>query len=651
MLQINGLSKSFGPQALFSQVTLQLNVGSRYGLVGANGAGKTTFLRILTGDDSASEGEFSLPKQARVGVLRQDRFMADDQAIIELAMMGEPEVYAALKEQEQLAEGQRQVDAERLAALQELIGARNGYSLKSRASSVLVGLGIPSHALDQPLSTLSGGFKLRVLLAQVLVGDPEVLLLDEPTNHLDILSIRWLEDFLRMYAGCAVIISHDFMFLNRVATHILDVDYGTILPYVGNYDDFVRQKQATRDQKEAEIARQKKIVADKLAFIERFRSKATKARQAQSRVKQVEKISIEELPETSRRQPRFRFEPARPSGRDVLSVEALSKSFGEKQVLRDVSLLVRRGERVAVIGANGLGKSTLIKIFAGRLEATSGKVQWGHEARIGYFAQDHKDLLENPRITPLSFIWDLVPEEGTAYVRGQLGRVLFNADDVEKSVTSLSGGEAARLIFCQIGVQKPNVLLLDEPTNHLDLEAIEALADALLAYEGTLLFVSHDRWFVSKLATRVVELRADGMTDFAGTYEEYLAKSGEDHLDESAVVLKARREKAASKSNQAELSYQDRKRLQNRLKTLPKKRDEVLEEISSLEVRVAEIQASYASPQLYDSQPGGPPGQEATELLGRLRNEERAAGERIAELTAEWETLENELLELESLQL
>jgi ATPase subunit of ABC transporter with duplicated ATPase domains len=452
-----------------------------------------------------------------------------------------------------------------------------------------------------------------------------------------------------MYSGCAVIISHDFMFLNRVATHILDVDYGMIIPYSGNYDDFVRQKRATREQKEAEIARQKKIVADKLAFIERFRSKATKARQAQSRVKQVEKIEIEEIAETSRRHPRFRFEQSRPSGRDVLTVENLSKDFGEKKVLSDVSLLVRRGERVAVIGANGLGKSTLIKILASRLDPTSGRAQWGHEARIGYFAQDHKDLLENPRVTPLSFIWDLIPEEGTAYVRGQLGRMLFNSDDVEKSVLALSGGEAARLIFCQLIVQKANVLLLDEPTNHLDLEAIEALADALLAYEGTLVFVSHDRWFVSKLATRVIELRADGITDFAGTYEEYLAKSGEDHLDESAVVLKAKRDKAAGKSTSTELSYQERKRLQNRLKTLPTKRDDVLEEISRLESRVAEIQARYAAPELYETT--GTAAQQAAELLTRLRREESDAEERILSLSAEWEALEGELAALQAMEL
>ncbi len=644
MLQINGLGKSFGPQVLFSNVTLQLNPGCRYGLVGANGAGKTTFLKILTGDESSSEGEFSLPKNVRVGVLRQDRFMNDAEPIIDLAMMGEQEVYAALKEQEQLSD-QEQPDPERLAALQELITTRDGYSLRARASAVLVGLGIPSQRLAQPLATLSGGFKLRVLLAQVLIGQPEVLLLDEPTNHLDILSIRWLESFLRSYTGCAVIISHDHLFLDRVATHILDVDYATITAYSGAYQEFLRQKQITRDQKEAEIARQKKIVAEKQAFIDRFRAKATKARQAQSRVKQVEKIEVEELPESSRRSPRFRFEQVRPSGKDVLQVTELSKAYGEKRVLSNVNLQVRRGERVAVIGANGLGKSTLLKSLAGRLSVDAGAIEWGHEAKLGYFAQDHKELLTDPKQTPLNFVWDLVPKEGTSFVRGQLGRVLFSADEVDKSVTALSGGEAARLIFCQLMVEKPNVLLLDEPTNHLDLEAIEALADALLEYEGTLLFVSHDRWFVSKLATRIIEITPDGVTDYLGTYAEYLARSGEDHLDQDAVVLKAKSEKQKEKQAKQALPHAERKRLLNRLKALPKKRDQVLEEISELEAQVAQIQQRYSAPDLYDAN-----GQASPELE-RLKAQEAEASQRVDALTEEWESLEQELAELEALEL
>jgi ATPase subunit of ABC transporter with duplicated ATPase domains len=307
MLQIASLSKSFGPQTLFADVSLQLNAGSRYGLVGANGAGKTTFLKMLMGDEAVNDGEIQVPKSVRIGVLRQDRFLDDAQRVVDVCMAGDEVVYAALEEYDRLSHSEA-VDAHRLAELEEVISTGDGYTLESRASAILVGLGISQQELKQPLGTLSGGFKLRVLLAQVLVSNPEVLLLDEPTNHLDILSIGWLEGFLKNYAGCAVIISHDHQFLSRVATHVLDVDYGTITAYTGNYESFIKQKALVREQKEAEIAKQEKIIADKKAFVERFRAKATKARQAQSRVKQIEKIEVEELPTSSRRAPKLRFE-------------------------------------------------------------------------------------------------------------------------------------------------------------------------------------------------------------------------------------------------------------------------------------------------------------------------------------------------------
>jgi ATPase subunit of ABC transporter with duplicated ATPase domains len=641
MLQIHGLSKAFGPAILFEDVSLQLNSGSRYGLVGANGAGKTTFLKILTGDEPASDGTLTLPKAARVGVLRQDRFLDDAMPLVTLAMMGDREVFDALEQIATLSETEG-ASPDQLVSLEEFVAARNGYTLKARASAVLVGLGIPATALTAPLGSLSGGFKLRVLLAQVLVGNPELLLLDEPTNHLDVLSIAWLEQFLKGYTGCAVIISHDHLFLNSVATHILDVDYRTITTYVGNYDKFVAQKEQTRVQREAEVARAEKILADKKAFVERFRAKATKARQAQSRLKQIEKMEIEEVPTTTRRAPNFRFEPLRPSGRDVVAVEGLCKAYGEKRVLTDVAFNVRRGERVAIIGANGLGKSTLLKILVERLKPDAGVVKLGHETRIGYFAQDHKELLDNERMTPLSFVWNECPDQGTSYVRGQLGRALFSHDEVEKPVTMLSGGEAARLIFCRIMVQHPNVLILDEPTNHLDIEAIEALIEALLAFEGTLLFVSHDRWFVSRLATRVIELKADGLTDFAGTYQEYIAGAGEDHLHKDAVVLRAKQEKRAQKSElPEELSRDERKRLQNRKKALPKLRDAVLEKIDQAETRLKEITAAYCVPGFFETTTAQ---QQAT-----LRAEQGQLEQSVNDLTAEWEALEAELATLEAM--
>jgi len=633
VIAISNLSKSFGPQALFEDVTLQLNAGSRYGLVGANGSGKTTLLKILSGTEPASGGEVAFAKNARIGVLRQDRFESDEQIILDVAMMGDELVYRALKEQDAHS-ADVHPDPERVAEIDELLRAHDGYTLEARAAQVLMGLGIPEKSIRQPLYTLSGGYKLRVLLAQVLVGRPDAVLLDEPTNHLDILSIRWLERFLNAYEGCAVVISHDQRFLDNIATHILDVDYGTVIEYPGNYQTFHEMKAATRERKEGEIARVEKIIAHKKAFVERFRAKATKARQAQSRLKQLEKIEVETLPTSSRRYPKLRFEIARPSGKDVLVLEDIAKAYGENRVLSGVSLTIRRGERVAVIGANGLGKSTLLKIVTGNLGRDSGSVAWGHEAQVGYFAQDHKEQLTNPTQTALDYLWDICPEQGTSFVRGMLGRLLFSGPDVEKPVAALSGGEATRLIFSRLMVQKPNVLVLDEPSNHLDLESIEALVEALEEYEGTLIFVSHDRWFVDKLATRVIELRTDGLNDFAGTYQEYLERQGDDHLDADRAVLAAKTKKGEpEKAPMAKSSSRT-----NRQRALPKKRDEVIDKIGLVEARLAEIDGSYATPGFFERTPLA-----EVELLRQERA--RLEGDLVA-LTAEWEALETELAAL-----
>jgi ATPase subunit of ABC transporter with duplicated ATPase domains len=630
LIGITKLSKAFGQDTLFEDVTLQLDAGSRYGLVGANGSGKTTFLKILTGDEPASGGEVTFPKHARIGVLRQDRFESDDQIILDVAMMGDEVVHRALAEQMAIGE-HAEPDPHRISEIDEILRAHDGYTLESRAARALVGLGIAERSLRQPLRTLSGGYKLRVLLAQVLVSRPDAILLDEPTNHLDILSIRWLERFLNTYRGCAVVISHDQRFLNNVATHILDVDYGTIIQYPGNYAAFQQQKVATRERKEGEIARVEKAIAEKKAFVERFRAKATKARQAQSRVKQIEKLEVETLPPSSRRYPKFRFELRRPSGKDVLELRDLSKAYGSNQVLDGVSMSVRRGERIAVIGANGLGKSTLLKIITHNLAHDSGKLSWGHETQIGYFAQDHKDQLTNPSQTALEYLWDICPQEGTSFVRGLLGRLLFSGDDVDKRVGSLSGGEATRLVFSRLMVQKPNVLILDEPTNHLDLEAIEALVEALANYEGTLIFVSHDRWFVNALASRVLELLPDGLRDFSGSYQEYLERQGDDHLDVDQVELRARQErKTKPKASPAK----PRPRAGKHRSAL-EQRDRVLEQVSSVEAALASISARYCEPGFFERTP--------VPEIEQVQREHAALEHKLALLTEEWESLEAQI--------
>src|SRR4029079_18157431 len=529
MIATTSLAKKYGARRLFSGVSLQLNAGSRYGLVGANGSGKSTFMRILAGDEEASEGTVTLLKRARVGVLRQDRFLDDAAIILDLAMRGDAVVWNALTEQRRIADSGDHAQAARMADLEDQIAAHDGYTLEGRSAEVLEGLGIPTAVHRAPLGTLSGGFKLRVLLAQVLVGGVDILLLDEPTNHLDILTIRWLEKFLADYAGCAVIISHDQRFLDNVTSHTLDVDYGTITLLKGGYSAAMAEKAAARARKETSVARAEEEIARKRAFVERFGAKNTKATQAQSRLKQIERIEVEELAESSRRAPALRFVPERPSGREALELGGISKSYGDNHVLANVSLTVRRGERVGIIGPNGLGKSTLLKIAVERVAAEAARFRGGHEARPGYFPQDHREVLTDGEPTPLSILEEACPGESSTFVSGQLGRVLVSGEDAGEKVRLLSGGECARLIFALLSVAKPTVRVLDEASKHLDLEAIHALGEALKQFTGTVIFVSHDRWFVSELATRIIELTPAGPNDFPGTYAEYLAHCGADH--------------------------------------------------------------------------------------------------------------------------
>ncbi len=579
MISISNLAKSFGEQTLFEGASVRFAKGERYGIVGSNGSGKSTLLRILSGDEPASDGSISIPKRCRLGVLKQDHFEYEEVPILDVVMMGNAELWDAMVEKDRLLErADQHFDGDRYAALEEVVMRWDGYSLESRAAEILEGLGIEAGIHREPLSILSGGFKLRVLLAQTLAAAPDVLLLDEPTNHLDILSIRWLEKFLTDFKGVVVVVSHDHRFLDNVCTQILDIDYETLTAYPGAYSNFERKKVEERARREAEIAQRQQEIDHHQKFVDRFRYKASKARQAQSRVKLINRMTIEPLPQSSRRYPLFRFDSRRPSGKRVLTLEGISKSYGDNRVLEDVSLEIGRGERVAVIGPNGIGKSTLLKIALGEVRADAGEIDWGYETHPGYFAQDHRQQLldrdgaepgrrgpaphanrsERPsagarmaRKTVESWLWDCCPGEPIGFVRGQLGAVLFTKDEAMKRIGSLSGGEAARLLFCRHVVLKPNVMVLDEPTNHLDLEAIESLIEGLSNYPGTLLLVSHDRWFVSRLATRIVEISDQGVNDFLGTYDEYLDRLGDDHLDRTAALQRAKREKREKKAARA----------------------------------------------------------------------------------------------------
>jgi ATPase subunit of ABC transporter with duplicated ATPase domains len=550
MISVSNLSKHYADRVLFEGVSLQFNPGERYGVVGANGCGKSTLLRILSGEESATDGEVTTPKRAVLGVLEQDHFQYEEERILDVVMMGNRPLWEAMAEKERiLAAAEDHFDGDRYAELEDVIVRGDGYGLEARAGEILEGLGIATALHEEPLRVLSGGFKLRVLLAKVLASQPDVLLLDEPTNHLDILSIRWLEEFLESFRGAALLVSHDHRFLDTVATTIVDVDYQTIKAYPGNYAHFVRAKREERERREKEIAKREAEIADHKAFVERFRAKATKARQAQSKLKAIERIDIEKLPESSRRYPRFRFQQRRPSGRQVVALEGVTKRYGDDApVLDGLDLVVERGERVAIIGPNGIGKSTLLKVMVGEVEADAGQVEWGYETYPGYVAQDHKAQVGSRKQTLESWLAEYCGGEGIGFVKGQLAAVLFSGDQSEKRLEALSGGEAARLMFARQAVEKPNVLVLDEPTNHLDLEAIEALVEALVAYEGTLLFVSHDRWFVNELATRIVEITPTGLSDFRGSYDEYLEREGEDHLDAAEVLRRARESKRAARA-------------------------------------------------------------------------------------------------------
>ncbi|MEM6793706.1 MAG: ATP-binding cassette domain-containing protein [Acidobacteriota bacterium] len=639
MISCSNLGKSFGKQTLFEGASFQLNPGNRYGLVGANGSGKSTFLKILSRHEEPSEGVLNMPKRLRLGVLEQDHFQYENHRILDVVMMGHAELWQAMSEKERLLENaDQEFDGERYAELEDTVLRYDGYTLESRAGEILEGLGIATEQHVLPLSTLSGGFKLRVLLAQVLASGPDCLLLDEPTNHLDILSIRWLEKFLVEYPGTAVVISHDHRFLDNVCNHILDVDYETLLLYPGNYQAFISQKHEERTRKEAEIEKQQKKIAEHKAFIDRFKAKATKARQARSKAKQMDRIEIEHLPQSSRRYPTFQLKSRRPSGKQVLELEGIAKSYGEKRVLNDVSLTVNRGDRLAIIGPNGIGKSTLLRILMGQVEADAGSAEWGYETHPGYFAQDHKEIFEGRKESVEAWLWDFCPGEPVGFVRGKLGMVLFSGDEVDKKVGSLSGGEAARLVFARLGVQLPNVLLLDEPTNHLDLEAIDALVKGLEKYDGTLLLVSHDRYFVQRLADRILEITPDGLNDFKGSYEEYVERCGGDHLDVEQAVLKAKRDRKKVRGDSRPSPAEDRQR-QKRKKEIARELDQITAGIEQAESRIAEINEDFCNPGFFDRTP--------EPEVRKLEKEQKRLSEKVDSSMASWQKLEEELAVLE----
>lgn len=538
MLTVNEVTQSFGGRILFDQVNVGFTPGKRYGLTGPNGAGKSTFMKFLSGDAQPEKGMVSRPR--KTSVLRQDQYAFDEFRVIDTVIMGNKGLWEALVEKEALlarAETGEFTDemGMRLGELEGVVAEEDGYTAESDAGSLLDGLGIPDDIHYEPMSSVSGGMKLRVLLAQALFGKPECLLLDEPTNHLDLDSIRWLEDFLLSYEGVLVVISHDRHFLNTVTTHIADIDYETIIVYTGNYDDMVIQKSQIRSRLEQQNADRSKKIEQLKDFIQRFGA-GTRASQVQSRKKEIERLQGDELKRSNIQRPFIRFDIGeRPSGRNVLTLEGLSKTFvkdnGEKiKICQKLDLHLQRGDRLAIIGPSGIGKTSLVKMMLGQLKPDAGKITWGHEANAGYFAQDHREgIPDNMKLWQYLLSFD--DKAGKEDVRGLLGRMLFSGEEGDKLTQVLSGGEVARLLFAKLMLLKHNVLVFDEPTNHLDLEAISALREGLKVYKGTAIIVTHDRDLVAECATRVLALSKHGIEDHNGGYEEFLQKTGSLRLD------------------------------------------------------------------------------------------------------------------------
>jgi ATPase subunit of ABC transporter with duplicated ATPase domains len=517
MISVNDVTMNYGARMLFDGVNVTFNAGERYGLTGPNGSGKSTFMKIMAKELEPMAGHVQLPR--RFGILRQDHTQFDAHRIIDVVLMGSPALWKALSEKETLlAKGDAltEDDGVRLGELEGTIAEEDGYTAETEAENLLAGLGIEASLQTEPLSTLQGGDKVRVLLAQALFGHPDALLLDEPTNALDIASIRWLEGFLQDFTGALVVISHDRHFLNEVCTRIADIDYETIIVYNGNYDDMVGAKAEARGSLELHNSARQKRIGALQEFVQRFRA-GSRASQVKSREKQLgrENQALHDLKRSNIARPFIRFELKRPSGKQVLNVEALSKSFGDTHIVSGFNLSVFRGDRIALVGRNGIGKTSLLRLLKGETPPDSGKLEWGYETSIGYLPQDHAELIEKSNQTAHEWLWKWNEGTDEENLRALFGRLLFTKDDPLKRTEVLSGGETVRLLLARLMLMKPNVLLLDEPTNHLDLEAIRSLTEALARYEGTAIFITHDRQMVSHVATRVLELSEDGITELS----------------------------------------------------------------------------------------------------------------------------------------
>ncbi len=524
MIATANITMQFGVKPLFQDISVKFANGNRYGLIGANGCGKSTFMKILGGDLEPTAGNVMLDEGERLGKLRQDQFAFEDQTVLDTVIMGDARLWEIKQERDRIYSlpDMSEEDGMKVGDLEAEFAELDGYTAESRAGELLLGLGIVEELHAGLMSAVAPGWKLRVLLAQALFANPDIMLLDEPTNNLDIHTIEWLENMLNARNSTMVIISHDRHFLNSVCTHMADLDYGKLTVFPGNYDDYMIAAEAVQAKMRSENDKKKVQIAELQSFVSRFSANASKASQATSRAKRLEKIELAEIKPSSRQNPFIRFDQDKKLYRLALEMTDVCKGFPEKQLFSDVSLMCEVGERIAIIGQNGVGKTTLLRILIDEVKADTGKVKWSENVQIGYFSQDHIAEFEAD-LTLFDWMsqWKK-PTDDEQAIRAILGRLLFNADDIKKSVHVLSGGEKGRMLYGKLMLEKPNVLIMDEPTNHMDMESIESLNLALENYPGTLIFVSHDREFVSSLATRIIEISPEKVENFVGNYEDYL---------------------------------------------------------------------------------------------------------------------------------
>ncbi|QFI38563.1 ABC-F family ATPase [Moritella marina ATCC 15381] len=525
MISTANITMQFGAKPLFENISVKFGGGNRYGLIGANGCGKSTFMKILGGDLDQSSGNVKLDENERLGKLRQDQFAFETNTVIDTVIMGHAEMWTVKEERDAIYANpdMSEADGMRVGDLESEFAEMDGYTAESRAGELLIGVGIPVELHYGLMSEVAPGWKLRVLLAQALFSDPDILLLDEPTNNLDIATIDWLEETLNARQSTMVIISHDRHFLNSVCTHMADLDFGELRVYPGNYDDYMFAAALAREQLLTSNSKKEAQITELKAFVARFSANASKAKQASSRAKRLDKIELDEVKVSSRQTPFIRFEQEKQLYRNALEVQGLTKGFDEGPLFSNFKSMVEVGERIAIIGTNGVGKTTLMRMLADELTPDAGEYKWSENVNIAYYAQDHESYFEED-LTLMEWMnqWKEKGDDDQT-VRGFLGRLLFSNDDISKKVSVLSGGEKGRMLYGKLMMQRPNVLLMDEPTNHMDMESIEALNMSLEKYEGTLLFISHDREFVSTVATRIWDITPNGIVDFDGTYEEYLA--------------------------------------------------------------------------------------------------------------------------------